>query len=90
MTCTDIYYSGKDNFAEDREAAGRLIAAIPDVVAVARANREFLGRAVRFLAAEAGIRQFLDIGAGLPTVGNSYAAAYQATSDARGVRRYRP
>ena len=49
----DALLSGKDNFAEDREAARRLIAAIPDVVAGARANREFLGRAVQFLAGEA-------------------------------------
>lgn len=67
---------GKDNYAEDRDAAGRLIAAIPDVVAGARANREFLGRAVRFLAAEAGIRQFVDIGAGLPTMGTYRAISF--------------
>ncbi len=79
----DALLGGKDNFAEDREAVGRLIAAIPDVVAGARANREFLGRAVRFLAAEAGIRQFIDIGAGLPTMGNSDAVAREVAPDAR-------
>jgi len=79
----DALLSGKDNFAEEREAARRLIAAIPDVVAGARANREFLGRAVQFLAGEAGIRQFLDIGAGLPTMGNSHAASREVTPDAR-------
>ena len=78
----DALLDGKDNYAEDREAARRLIAAIPDIAAGARANREFLGRAVRFLAAEAGIRQFLDIGAGLPTMGNSHAAAREAAPDA--------
>src|SRR5712664_4699602 len=79
----DVLLGGKDNFAEDRQAARRLITAIPDVVAGARANREFLGRAVRFLAAEAGIRQFLDIGAGLPTMGNSHAVAREVAPDAR-------
>ena len=61
----DALLGGKDNYAEDRRAARRLIAAIPGIVAGARANREFPGRAVRFLAREAGIWQFLDIGAGL-------------------------
>jgi O-methyltransferase involved in polyketide biosynthesis len=79
----DALLSGKDNFAEEREAARRLIAAIPDVVAGAWANREFLGRAVQFLAGEAGVRQFLDIGAGLPTMGNSHAASREVTPDAR-------
>ena len=74
---------GKDNFAEDRQAAARLAAAIPDVVAGARANRDFLGRTVRFLAVEAGIRQFLDIGAGLPTMGNSHEVARAVAHDAR-------
>jgi hypothetical protein len=69
------FLGGKDNFAEDREAAKRLVTAIPDAVAGAWANRKFLGRAVQFLAGEAGVRQFLDIGAGLPSVGNSHAAA---------------
>jgi S-adenosyl methyltransferase len=55
----DALLCGKDNFAEDRQAAARLIAANPDVVVGARANREFPGRAVRFLAAQAGIGQFL-------------------------------
>lgn len=79
----DALLGGKDNYAEDREAARRLIAAIPDIVTGARANRDFLGRAVRFLAAEAGIRQFIDIGAGLPTMGNSHEAARDVAADAR-------
>ena len=79
----DALLGGKDNYAEDREAARRLIAAIPDVVAGARANREFLGRAVRFLAGEAGIRQFIDIGAGLPAMGNSHVVAREVAPDAR-------
>jgi hypothetical protein len=64
---------GKDNYAADREAAGELLKVVPGAARAARAardNRAFLGRAVRFLAGEAGIRQFLDIGTGLPTLGN--------------------
>jgi S-adenosyl methyltransferase len=58
---------GKDNFAADREAAAKLLAAVPGAATAARENRAFLHRAVRFLCQEAVIRQFLDIGAGLPT-----------------------
>ena len=63
----DCLLGGKDNFAADRQAAARLLEAIPGAAVAARENRAFLGRAVRFLAEEAGIRQFLDIGAGLPS-----------------------
>jgi hypothetical protein len=62
----DVLLGGKDNFAADREAAAKLLAAVPGAGVAARENRAFLGRAVRYLAEEAGIRQFLDIGAGLP------------------------
>jgi hypothetical protein len=58
---------GKDNFAADHEAAHQMIAGGAKVLVGVRANRAFLGRAVRFLAEEAGLRQFLDIGTGLPT-----------------------
>lgn len=68
MTCIDIYHSGKDNFAVDRIAAERVIAAYPDIVRSARGNRAFLGRPVGYLVREAGVRQFLDIGTGLPAV----------------------
>jgi S-adenosyl methyltransferase len=61
----DVLLGGKDNFAADREAAAKLLAAVPGAAVAARENRAFLGRAVRFLE-EAGIRQFLDIGAGMP------------------------
>jgi O-methyltransferase involved in polyketide biosynthesis len=74
---------GKDNFAADREAAEYALALMPELVQSARANREFLGRAVRFLAAEAGIRQFLDIGTGLPTAGNTHEIAQQVAPDSR-------
>jgi hypothetical protein len=60
----NYWLGGKDNFAADREAAEQAIAANPGIVADVRANREFLVRAVRYLAAECGVRQFLDIGAG--------------------------
>jgi hypothetical protein len=63
----DCLLGGKDNFAADREAAAKLVEAVPGAAVAARENRAFLGRAMRFLADEAGIRQFLDIGAGLPT-----------------------
>jgi hypothetical protein len=63
----DVLLGGKDNFSADREAAAKLLAAVPGAGVAARENRAFLGRAVRFLAEEAGVRQFLDIGAGLPT-----------------------
>jgi hypothetical protein len=71
----DYLLGGKDNFAADREAAQQLIAAIPDVAAIARDNRSFLGRAVRYLAGPAGIRQFLDLGSGLPTQANVHELA---------------
>jgi hypothetical protein len=62
----DCLLGGRHNFAADRQAAARLLKAVPDAVVAARENRAFLGRAVRFLVQEAGIRQFLDLGAGLP------------------------
>jgi S-adenosyl methyltransferase len=65
---------GKDNFAADREAAKQMVAGGAKVLVGVRANRAFLGRAVRFLAEEAGLRQFLDIGTGLPTEGKSGCA----------------
>ena len=63
----DYWLGGKDNFAADREAAERVLAAAPGLRFRARANRAFLGRTTRYLAAKAGIRQFLDIGTGIPT-----------------------
>ncbi|MBL7254693.1 SAM-dependent methyltransferase [Paractinoplanes lichenicola] len=74
---------GEDNFAADREAAEYALALMPELVQSARANREFLGRAVQFLAAEAGVRQFLDIGTGLPTAGNTHEVAQAAAPDSR-------
>jgi len=79
----DYLLGGKDNFAADREAARQLIAAIPDVAAIARDNRSFLGRAVRYLAGPAGIRQFLDLGGGLPTQANVHELAQGVAPDVR-------
>ena len=74
---------GKDNYEQDRQAAGQLLAVVPDARAAARANRRFLGRAVRFLAQDAGIRQFIDIGAGLPATANVHQVARELDPRAR-------
>jgi hypothetical protein len=76
---------GKDNFAADREAAEQALALMPELVLSARADREFLGRAVRFLTGEAGIRQFLDIGTGLPTANNTHEVAQAVAPESRVV-----
>src|SRR5512147_125247 len=82
----DYALGGKDNFAADRAAADQLFAAVPEVGRGPMVlNRRFLRRAVRFLAEEAGIRQFLDIGAGLPTQGNVHEIAQAFTPDVRVV-----
>jgi hypothetical protein len=81
----DYYLGGKDNFAVDREAAEQVLKAAPEVRILARENRAFLGRAVRFLTAEAGIRQFIDVGTGLPTQGNVHEIAQSIAPDARVV-----
>jgi trans-aconitate methyltransferase len=79
----NYWLGGKDNYARDREAAGQVIAAYPPILASVRAQREFLGRAVRYLAAEAGIRQFLDIGTGLPSAGNTHELAQRIAPEAK-------
>lgn len=79
----DYWLGGKDNFAVDREAAEQVIAANPNVLHGVRANRAFLARAVRYLAAEAGIRQFLDLGTGLPTAENTHQVAQAVAPGAR-------
>jgi hypothetical protein len=83
VTCIDIYYSGKDNFAADREVGERTIEAYPNVVFSVRANRAFLARAVRFLARDEGIRQFLDIGTGIPTANNTHEVAQGLAPESR-------
>jgi len=81
----DALLGGKENYAADRDAARALTTAIPSAPRAARDNRAFLGRAVYYLAAEAGIRQFLDIGTGLPTQGNVHEIAQDQCPDARVV-----
>jgi ubiquinone/menaquinone biosynthesis C-methylase UbiE len=81
----DYLLGGKDHYAADRRAGDALIEAYPTMVTLARANRAFLGRAVRFLAAEAGIRQFLDIGTGIPTAGNTHQVAQEVAPGSRVV-----
>ncbi len=78
----DYWLGGKDNFAADRALGDAIMAAVPTIQVMARANRAFLGRVVRYLAAEAGIRQFLDIGTGIPTVGNTHEVAQDVAPDA--------
>ncbi len=81
----DYWLGGKDNFAVDRAAGDQAIAAYPDIVYSVRANRAFLARAVRFLAGEAGIRQFLDIGTGIPSANNTHEVAQATAPDTRVV-----
>ncbi|HEY3502354.1 MAG TPA: SAM-dependent methyltransferase [Actinocatenispora sp.] len=80
----DSFLGGSHNFAPDRAAARAAIGIIPELPAVMRANRAFLRRAVRY-AASLGIRQFLDLGSGIPTVGNVHEVARAADPDARVV-----
>src|ERR1700687_1554930 len=79
----DYWLGGKDNFEADRIAGEATIAAQPPLRASARAHRAFLARSVRFLADEAGIRQFLDIGTGLPTANNTHEVAQSVAPDSR-------
>ena len=79
----DYWLGGKDNFAADRAMGDAIMDAVPTIQMMARANRAFLGRAVRYLAGEAGIRQFLDIGTGIPAVGNTHEVAQGIAPDAR-------
>ncbi|ABD10990.1 hypothetical protein ThrDRAFT_03004 [Frankia casuarinae] len=81
----DYYLGGKDNFPADREAAEQVIAAFPNARVTARENRAFMTRATRFLAGEVGIRQFLDIGTGIPTSPNLHEIAQGLAPDTRVV-----
>ena len=76
---------GKDNFAADREIGDMIMQIFPDIAHLARVQRRFLARAVRYLAGEAGIRQFLDIGTGLPTADNTHQIAQQMAPESRVV-----
>jgi O-methyltransferase involved in polyketide biosynthesis len=79
----DYWLGGKDNFAADRELGERTLQAYPNLVFSVRANRAFLARTVRFLAAEAGVRQFLDIGTGIPTASNTHEVAQRIAPESR-------
>jgi S-adenosyl methyltransferase len=79
----DYWLGGKDNFAADRAAAQQAIAANPMIVPGVRTNRAFLRRAVHYLAGDAGIRQFLDIGTGLPSANNTHQVAQAVAPDSR-------
>jgi O-methyltransferase involved in polyketide biosynthesis len=81
----DYYLGGKDNFAADRAVADKVIAAWPGMRVSARESRKFIGRAVQYLAGEAGIDQFLDIGSGLPTASNVHEVAQAINPAARVV-----
>lgn len=81
----DYWLGGKDNYPADRALGDAIASQIPTIRTMARANRAFLGRAVRHLVDEAGIRQFLDIGTGIPTHGNVHEVAQRSAPDARVV-----
>ncbi|HEX8005716.1 MAG TPA: SAM-dependent methyltransferase, partial [Trebonia sp.] len=81
----DYFIGGKNHFAADRETAAKVLQNSPSVRTTARENRAFLGRAVQYLAAEVGIRQFLDIGTGLPTTNNVHEVAQAVESSSHVV-----
>ncbi len=79
----NYWLGGKDNFPVDRQVGDQILEAFPAIVENARASRAFLVRAVRYLAGEAGVRQFLDIGTGLPTANNTHEVAQQVAPECR-------
>src|SRR5213078_4095119 len=79
----NYWLGGKDNFAADRSVGDEIRVAFPKIVENARLSRGFLARAVRYLAGEAGIRQFLDIGTGLPTADNTHQVAQAVAPESR-------
>ncbi|HEU4422560.1 MAG TPA: SAM-dependent methyltransferase [Pilimelia sp.] len=79
----NYWLGGKDNFGPDREVGDQIQQMLPGIVTTARADRGFLQRAVRFVTDEAGMRQFLDIGTGLPTAGNTHEVAQSIAPEAR-------
>jgi hypothetical protein len=81
----DWWLGGKDNFAADRAMGEMFVQAIPSIRTMARENREFMHRATRYLAREAGIRQFLDIGTGIPTRPNLHETAQEIAAETRVV-----
>jgi hypothetical protein len=81
----DYLLGGKDNYAADRAAVDAVLKVAPELGFTARANRAFLGRVVGYLAGQAGIRQFLDIGTGIPTAGNTHQVAQAIAPESRVV-----
>jgi hypothetical protein len=81
----DFYLGGKDNWQTDRDAGEKILAAVPEVRDIAMANRAFLTRAVRYLARDKGITQFLDIGTGIPTSPNVHETAAEHVTSPRVV-----
>jgi S-adenosyl methyltransferase len=81
----NYWLGGKDNYAADREIGDAVSAVFPEIAVMAFKSRQFLSRTVRYLAGEAGIRQFLDIGTGLPTMQNTHEVAQAVAPDARVV-----
>jgi len=81
----NYWLGGKDNYEVDQEAARQTMEVLPEIVDIARHSRAFLRRAVRYLVAEAGIRQFLDIGTGLPTADNTHEVAQSIAPECRVV-----
>ena len=81
----NYWLGGKDNYPADRSVGDQVKEVFPDIVEIARLQRAFLGRAVTYLAGEAGIRQFLDVGTGLPTADNTHEVAQRVAPDARVV-----
>ena len=79
----NYWLGGKDNYAVDREAGDQFLQTFPDIAVVARATRAFQTRAIRYLAGEAGIRQFLDIGTGLPVADSTHEVAQQIAPSSR-------
>jgi S-adenosyl methyltransferase len=81
----DYLLGGKDNFEADRAAGDAMMQAYPDIANSMRSNRQFLARSVRYLAEDEGVRQFLDIGTGIPTANNTHEVAQSIAPDCRVV-----
>src|SRR5712675_1219746 len=79
----NYWLGGTDNYPVDRAAGDQFSAIYPGIVDIARADRAFLGRVVRYLAGEAGVRQFLDVGTGLPTADNTHEVAQRTAPESR-------
>ncbi|MEU4420214.1 SAM-dependent methyltransferase [Actinoplanes sp. NPDC024001] len=81
----NYWLGGKDNFAVDRAVADQILEMVPEMVESARADRAYLGRVIRYLAGEVGIRQFLDVGTGIPTANNTHEVAQAIAPSSRVV-----